>query len=67
MGRIKTVLVKRITHDLVKAHREDFKADFEANKKLVSRYASVPSNKLRNTIAGYVTRILKEKQEIKEI
>ncbi|MBW2994919.1 30S ribosomal protein S17e [Candidatus Woesearchaeota archaeon] len=67
MGRIKTVLVKRITRDLVKAHRQDFKTEFEANKEIVRRYASIPSNKLRNIIAGYVTRILRQKQEIKEI
>jgi small subunit ribosomal protein S17e len=67
MGRIKTVLVKRITKELVKAHRDDFKPDFNENKSIVSKYAKIPSNKLRNIIAGYVTRILKEKQEIKEI
>ena len=67
MGRIKTVLIKRITRELVKEHREDFKTDFEANKQLVGKYASIPSNKLRNIIAGYVTRILKSKQEITKI
>ena len=67
MGRIKTVPVKRITHELVKQHRQDFKTDFEANKEIVRRYARIPSNKLRNIIAGYVTRILRQKQEIKEI
>jgi len=67
LGRIKTVLIKRITRELVKEHREDFKTDFEANKQLVGKYASIPSNKLRNIIAGYVTRILKSKQEITKI
>ena len=67
MGRIKTVLIKRITRKLVKEHRQDFKTDFEANKQLVGKYASIPSNKLRNIIAGYVTRMIKSKQEVKEI
>jgi len=67
LGRIKTVLIKRITRKLVKEHRQDFKTDFEANKQLVGKYASIPSNKLRNIIAGYVTRMIKSKQEVKEI
>jgi small subunit ribosomal protein S17e len=67
MGRIKTTLIKRITHQLVKEHREDFKADFNQNKQIVSRYAVFSSNKLRNIIAGYVTRMLKHKQEVKQI
>ena len=63
MGRIKTQLIKRITNKLVAEHREEFKEDFEENKKLVEQFADIPSKKLRNTIAGYVTRQVKEKEE----
>ncbi|MBI5389475.1 30S ribosomal protein S17e [Candidatus Woesearchaeota archaeon] len=56
MGRIKTVLTKRVTNELMEKHSQDFKKDFNENKKQVSKFASFPSKKLRNIIAGYVTR-----------
>jgi len=59
MGRIKTQLVKRISLDLVKNHGEKFKTDFEENKKIVSELTDVESKKIRNVIAGYVTRLIK--------
>ncbi|MBR9690873.1 30S ribosomal protein S17e [Candidatus Woesearchaeota archaeon] len=59
MGRIKTQFIKRVTNDLVSAHSDKFKKDFEENKKLVSQFADISSKKLRNVIAGYVTRLMK--------
>jgi len=63
MGRIKTTLIKRITKKLIEEYGERFKDNFEENKKLVQEFADVPSKKLRNIIAGYITR-LKKKQGI---
>ena len=63
MGRIKTKLVKRITRELIVKYGTNFKKDFDENKKLVSQYAEVPSLKMRNVIAGYVTRLMKIKEE----
>ena len=63
MGRIKTMLIKRITSNLVKEHGQDFKQSFDENKKLVTKYADIPSKKLRNVIAGYVTRLVKTKDD----
>ncbi|MEA3430613.1 MAG: 30S ribosomal protein S17e [Nanoarchaeota archaeon] len=63
MGRIKTMLIKRVTNDLVSEHRSEFKDSFEENKKLVTKFAKFPSKKLRNVIAGYVTRLIKTKDE----
>ncbi len=64
MGRIKTQAVKRITRKLIAEHKEEFKDTFDENKKAVSRLADVPSRKLRNTIAGYITRLVKEKEDL---
>jgi len=64
MGRIKTKLIKRVTHKLVDRHRHDFKENFEENKKLVSRFADIKSTKIRNVIAGYVTRLMNTKKDI---
>ena len=60
MGRIKTGQVKRATNQLVKAHATAFSKDFKENKELVSKYMDAKSKKIRNTIAGYVTRLTKK-------
>ena len=56
MGRIKTTLVKRTTEELLAKHSGEFSADFDKNKAKVSMFVPVPSKKLRNIIAGYITR-----------
>jgi small subunit ribosomal protein S17e len=61
MGRIKTQFVKRLTHDLIKKYRAEFKTTFDENKKVVASVISQDaSKKLRNIIAGYVTRQMKK-------
>ncbi|MFC2133822.1 30S ribosomal protein S17e [Bacteroidota bacterium] len=59
MGRIKTQLVKRVTHKLLHEHGEEFSQDFNKNKKLVGELTDVDSKKIRNVIAGYLTRLKK--------
>ncbi len=63
MGRIKTKLVKRITYELISEHPEEFTAEFRENGKIAEKYVDFPSKKLRNTVAGYVTRIVKKQKE----
>ena len=59
MGRIKTQLIKRTTEHLLRDHAGQFSEDFNANKDAVNKFVSVSSAKLRNTIAGYVTRLVR--------
>jgi len=59
MGRIKTTFIKRKTKELHKVHGEKFSTDFSENKKITSQYVEVHSKKLRNVIAGYMTRLKK--------
>ena len=61
MGRIKTLLVKRIARKLVKEHTSEFTPEFSKNKELVERYTTVTSAKIRNTIAGYTARLTKQR------
>ncbi len=63
MGRIKTQLIKRISNKLIKEHRNEFKKDFKENKEIVSKLADIPSKKIRNVIAGYVTRLMQIEEE----
>ena len=62
MGRIKTTLVKRVTNKLLEKHGNKLKKDFNQNKKVLKEYANIPSKKIRNVIAGYISRKKKQKQ-----
>ena len=53
-------MVKRITKILVKAHSEEFTEDYNKNKAVLDKYARIQSSKLRNVIAGYSARLVKQ-------
>jgi ribosomal protein S17E len=61
MGRIKSKLVKRTSHTLMKEESR-FTGSFESNKKILD--GLTPSKKVRNMIAGYIAR-LKRREESK--
>jgi len=60
MGRIKTTMVKRLSHKLIKEYGTDFKKDFDENKTVVNGLLENCSPKMRNVVAGYVTRLVKK-------
>lgn len=60
MGRIKSTLVKRTALQLKKEKPNLFSTEFDHNKKILGQ--NMPSKKIRNKIAGYLSRISKEKQ-----
>ena len=55
------MLVKRISHKLIKVHGKEFTPEFEKNKPLVEKYTNVDSVKMRNIIAGYTARLAKQR------
>jgi small subunit ribosomal protein S17e len=59
MGRIKTMLIKRTTEELMDKYGEDFTVNFDDNKRILDGRARVSSKKMRNIIAGYATRLRK--------
>jgi len=59
MGRIKTKLIKRLTFSLLKKYPDLFNKEFDENKLPVSKLLVNHSKKLRNVVAGYVTRLKK--------
>lgn len=63
MGRIKTQFIKRTSQELVRKHETLFGSEFEANKRTVASLTDVQSKKVRNIIAGYITRLVKNKTE----
>ncbi len=60
MGRIKTTFVKRKTKELLKKHGDKFTTEFTQNKLITNNYIEAPSKKLRNIVAGYMTRLKKK-------
>ena len=56
MGKIKSKLIKRSAKELIKKGI-DFYEDFEKNKKVLGN--TMPSKKLRNQMAGYLSRLKK--------
>ncbi len=59
MGRIKTQLVKRTTEQLLSRYKDQFTDDFDSNKALVNKLLVIHSTKLRNNVAGYLTRLVR--------
>ena len=59
MGNIKTNFVKRIGKRLYDSDKEKFTDEYTKNKELVKSMVDIKSKKLRNTIAGYITKLKK--------
>ncbi len=59
MGTIRTEVVKRSAEKIIETYPDRFSTDFQKNKEKLTEVASIPSKKLRNQIAGYITRIEK--------
>jgi len=63
MGRIKTMLIKRVANKLFRTYPDRFNTKFEDNKLIVGELDMLDSKKMRNVIAGYVTRLVKQKKK----
>jgi len=66
MGRIKTKLVKRVTKQLVANHKDELSEDYKKNKEILNKYLIIKSPKIKNVIAGYTTRLIKQSKEKKQ-
>ncbi|PJF37802.1 MAG: hypothetical protein CUN55_20220, partial [Phototrophicales bacterium] len=60
MGRIKTKLAKRYSRELMQ--QAEFTTDFQKNKQIIDDIAHPQSKKIRNVVAGYITRLAKSQQ-----
>jgi small subunit ribosomal protein S17e len=57
LGKVRTETVKRAARELIERFPDKFTNEYEANKTAVNEVLIAPSKKLRNLIAGYVTRL----------
>jgi len=57
LGKVRTDTIKRTSRELIKRFPERFTGDFESDKQAVNELVIAQSKRLRNRIAGYVTRL----------
>ncbi|MFZ2455330.1 MAG: 30S ribosomal protein S17e [Candidatus Altiarchaeia archaeon] len=62
MGRIKQTYLKRVAKNLLAVYPDAFTPDFENNKKKVQELTTVQSKSIRNKIAGYLCRVMRQKE-----
>lgn len=58
MGKVRTERVKKVARELLKRYPDKFTVDFEENKRIVETLTKGSSIKLRNKIAGYISRLV---------
>jgi small subunit ribosomal protein S17e len=65
MGRIKTALIKRTGKQLIEKTPDSFSPSFTENKKSLGSN-TMPGKRVRNMVAGYISRIKKNTKSILE-
>merc|ERR1712013_5425 len=63
MGRVRTKTVKRASRLIIEKYYTRLTLDFQTNKRVVEEFAVIPSKRLRNKIAGFVTHLMKRIQK----
>ena len=58
MGKVKTEHIKRLANDLMERFPDKFSSDFNANKHTVDMLTEGATTKVRNQVAGYITRTI---------
>jgi small subunit ribosomal protein S17e len=66
MGRIKSTAVKNLAKEIISVHRNKLTTDFDKNKKIVSGLRDIESKKIRNIVAGYITKEMEKEKAAKE-
>ena len=59
MGRVRTDTVNKAAKVIIENYYSRLTMDFHTNKRVCEEVANIPSKKLRNQIAGYVTHLMK--------
>ena len=61
-GRVRTKTVKRVAREIIEKYYTRLTLDFHTNKRICDEIAQIPSKKLRNKIAGFITHLMKRIQ-----
>jgi small subunit ribosomal protein S17e len=65
LGKVRPEQVKKVARELIVKYRDRFTTNFEENKKALIPLAHISSPRLKNRIAGYVTRLMVISQHAK--
>lgn len=57
LGKVRIDTVKKISRELLRRFPDRFEGEFENDKQGVNELVITPSKRLRNRIAGYITRL----------
>lgn len=66
MGKVRPAYVKNTARMLLEKYPDKFTDDFEHNKRAVSELLQT-SKRVRNRIAGYITRLVKRRQRLRAL
>ena len=58
MGRVRTKTVKKAARTIIEKYYPRLTLDFHVNKRICAEVALIPSKRMRNKIAGYVTHLM---------
>jgi len=59
MGRVRTKLVKKAARHIIEKYYPRLTLDFDTNKRVTDEVAVVPTKRVRNKIAGFITHLMK--------
>ncbi|DAC25218.1 MAG TPA: 30S ribosomal protein S17e [Candidatus Thalassarchaeaceae archaeon] len=63
MGNIRPSFIKSRALLLLEMYPDKFNSDFDNNKVLVDEYTDVYNKRMRNWIAGYITRYVQRRRD----
>lgn len=59
MGKVRPSNIKILCRTLVAQYEDHLSTSFEENKEFLAQVVELPTKRLRNRVAGYVTRLMK--------
>lgn len=66
MGKVRSSKVKRLALELLEKYSSALSTDFEKNKEVAKQYLPHVTKRMRNRVAGYVTRLTSIKARSEE-